>query len=78
MVAGQRVALGHTHQHQTVTVRVSETTLAIEFDDGDTRIVRRTTTKPVRSIKGHRPRTVPSISKADCQASTDTDPSGIS
>ena len=62
MVAGQKVALGRTHQHQTVTVLVSETTLAVEFDDGDTRVVRRTTSQPVRSIKGHRPRTVPSIS----------------
>jgi hypothetical protein len=39
-----RVALGRTNQHQTVTV--SETTLAIKLDDGETRIVRRTTTLP--------------------------------
>jgi hypothetical protein len=39
MVAGQKIALGRTHQHQTVTVRVSETTLTVEFDDGDTRTV---------------------------------------
>jgi hypothetical protein len=57
MVAGQKVALGRVHKHQTVTVVVSETTLAFELDDGDTRVVRRTTTQPVRSIKGHRPRT---------------------
>lgn len=57
MVAGQKVALGRTHKHQTVTVLVSETTLAIELEDGDTRVVRRTTDQPVRSIKGHRPRT---------------------
>jgi hypothetical protein len=57
MVTGQKVALGRTHQHQTVTVIVSETTLAIELADGDVRVVRRTTTQPVRSIKGHRPRT---------------------
>ena len=31
---------------------VSATTLAIEFADGDTRVIRRTTTEPVRSIKG--------------------------
>ena len=52
LVAGQKVALGRVHQHQTVTVHVSETTLAIELDDGETRIVRRTTTLPVRNIKG--------------------------
>jgi transposase InsO family protein len=57
MVCGQKVALGRGHKHQTVTIAVSETTLAIELVDGDTRIVRRTTTQPVRSIKSHRPRT---------------------
>ena len=31
-------------------------TLAIEFSDGDTRVIR-TTTQPVRSIKAQRPRT---------------------
>ena len=36
---------------------VSDTTLAIEFTDGDTQVIRRTTTRPVRSIKGQRPRT---------------------
>jgi hypothetical protein len=62
MVVGQKVALGRIHQHQTVTVLVAETTLTVEFDDGDTRIIRRTTTQPVRSIKGQRPRTATSIS----------------
>lgn len=57
MVAGQKVALGRQHRHRTVTVHVSDTTLAIELDDGDTRIERRTTTQAVRSIKGQRPRT---------------------
>jgi hypothetical protein len=57
MVAGQKVALGRQLTHHTVTVHVSETTLAIELPDGDTRIVRRTTEQPVRSIKGQRPRT---------------------
>jgi hypothetical protein len=61
-VAGQRVALGRTHQHQTVTVLVSETALAIEFTDGDTKIISRTTSQPVRSIKGQRPRTATNIS----------------
>lgn len=61
MVCGQKVALGRTHAHQTVTIHVAETTLAIEVDD-ETRIVRRTTTAPVRNIKVDRPRTVPSVS----------------
>jgi transposase InsO family protein len=62
MVVGQKVALGRTYQHQTVTVLVADTTLTVEFDDGDTRVIRRTTTQPVRSIKGQRPRTATSNS----------------
>lgn len=61
-VYSQRVALGRVHRHQTVKIHVSETTLAIELDDGKTRVVRRTTTLPVRNINADRPRTVPSIS----------------
>jgi len=57
IVAGQKIALGRVHKHQTVTVLVSETTLAIHSQDGDVRVVRRTTTQPVRSIKEQRPRT---------------------
>ena len=62
MVAGQTAALGRAHAGQTVTVLVSDTTLAIELGDGDTRVIRRTTTQPVRSIKGQRPRTATPIS----------------
>ena len=57
MVAGQKIALGREHQHRTVTVVVSETTLAIELPDADDLVVRRTTDQPIRSIKGQRPRT---------------------
>ena len=57
VVAGQKISLGRVHQHQTVTVLVAETTMAIDLGDGDTKVVRRTTTQPVRSIKGQRPRT---------------------
>jgi transposase-like protein len=57
MVVGQKVALGRIHKHQTVAVLVSDTTLAVELADGDVRVIRRTTTQPVRSIKGQRPRT---------------------
>ena len=52
IVCGQKVALGRAYQHQTLTIWVSETTLAIELPDRDTKIVRRTTTQPARSIKG--------------------------
>jgi hypothetical protein len=57
MVCGQKVALGRVHRHQTLTVHVSDTTLAIELDDGEIRVVRRTTT-PVLNIKANRPRPV--------------------
>jgi hypothetical protein len=57
MVAGQTAALGRSHAGQTVTIHVSDTTLTVEFTDGDSRVIRRTTTQPVRSIKGQRPRT---------------------
>ena len=56
MVCGQKVALGRDQRHRTLTVHVSDTTLAIEVDDGETRVVRRTTTLPVRNIKADRPR----------------------
>ncbi|WP_174361707.1 hypothetical protein [Micromonospora aurantiaca (nom. illeg.)] len=62
MVAGQKVALGRLHRHQTVTVTVSETTLAIELTDDDTKVIRRSTTQPVRSIKGQRPRIATHVS----------------
>jgi hypothetical protein len=62
MVCGQKIALGRSHAGQTVTVHVSDTTLAIEFDDAETRVVRSTTTTPVRNIKADQPRTIPSVS----------------
>ena len=62
MVVGQKVALGRIHQHQTGAVLVSDATLTVEFGDGDTRVIRRTTTQPVRSIKGQRSRTATSFS----------------
>lgn len=55
MVVGQQVALGRIHARAIVTVHVSDTTLTIELPD-DTRVVRRTTTQPVRNIKAARPR----------------------
>ena len=56
----QKVALGRIHARQTVTVIVSETTLTIELDDGESRVVRRTTTTAVRNIKANQPRPVSS------------------
>jgi hypothetical protein len=47
------------HAGQALNVAVSKTTLAIEVDDPETRMVHRTTTTPVRNIKADRPRTVP-------------------
>ena len=54
-VYGQKVALGRPSAHATLTIHVSETTLAIELDDQEVRTLRRTTTKPVRTVKADRP-----------------------
>jgi transposase InsO family protein len=62
VICGQKIALGRAHAGQTLTIAVSDTTLAIELDDAETRVVRRTTTTPVRNIKADRPWTVPSVS----------------
>lgn len=62
MVAGQKVALGRTHRGQEVEIHVSDTTLAIHLPGHDVRVIRRTTTRPIRNIKSDRPRTVPSVS----------------
>jgi hypothetical protein len=62
MVAGQKIALGRLHRHRTLTVTVSDTTIAIDLGDGDVQVVRRTNSQPVRSIKGQRPRIAISIS----------------
>ena len=61
-ICSQKVALGRIHRYQTVAIWVSETTLAIELDDGETRVVRRTTTTPVINIKSTRPRSGPLVS----------------
>jgi transposase InsO family protein len=57
-VCGQRVGVGRAYARRTLTVAVSDTTLAIELDDGDSHIVRRTTTSPATTIKARSPRTV--------------------
>lgn len=43
MVAGQKVVVDRIHQHQTVTVLVSDTTFAIDL--GDTQTIRRASSK---------------------------------
>jgi hypothetical protein len=63
MVAGQKIALGRDHKHRTLRVHVSDTTITIGLGGAENLTVRRTTTQPVRSIKGQRPRTAePSVS----------------
>jgi transposase InsO family protein len=61
-VCQQKVALGRIHRYETFTIAVSDTTLAIELGDQETRVVRRTTTTPVINIKSNRPRPVPIVS----------------
>ena len=62
MVAGQKIALGRIHAARVVTAHVAEHTITIDLGGDDTRTIRRTTTQPVRSIKGQRPRTATPIS----------------
>jgi transposase InsO family protein len=54
-VCRQHVSLGRIHAGRTIRVHVSEHTLAIELDDGETRTIRRTTSRPVVVIKANRP-----------------------
>src|SRR5262245_45661118 len=47
MVAGQKIALGREHKHRTLTVHVSDPTIAIDTPGADARTVRRPTTQHV-------------------------------
>jgi transposase InsO family protein len=67
-VCRQTTALGRIHAGRTVTVHVSEHTLAIELDD-ETRTVRRTTTNPVVVIKGSRHQRAPQADRPAPSAS---------
>src|SRR4051812_24374407 len=58
VVCRQRVSLGRVHAGRMIHVHVSEHTLAIELD-GETRTIRRTTTRPVAVVKGSRPHQPP-------------------
>lgn len=57
MVAGQEVAQGRQHQRRAVTIHVAETMMAIELDEEEAMVVRRTTDQAVRNLKPRRPRT---------------------
>ena len=56
-VARQRIGLGRVHARRTLTVHVSDTTITVELGDGDTHVVRRTTTMAVVNIKSRPPQT---------------------
>jgi transposase InsO family protein len=62
MVAGQKIALGRIHARRIVTVHVAADTITIDLASDDTRIVRRTTTQPVRSIKAQQHRKAAHVS----------------
>jgi len=64
VVAGQKVSLGRSLAGTTVTVHVAEKSLVIELTDGESTVVPRTTTAPVRSIKGQRPRAATSVERS--------------
>jgi hypothetical protein len=54
MVVGRKIALGRLYRHRTLTVNVSDTTLAIELDEGEVKVVRRTNRQPVRMPRRRR------------------------
>jgi hypothetical protein len=62
MVAGQKIALGRIHARRIITVHVAADTITIDLASDDTRVVRRTTTQPVRSIKAQQPRKAAHVS----------------
>ena len=62
MVVAQKIALGRMHKAPDRHRAHLETTVTVEPGDGDIRVIRRTTTQPVNSIKGQRPRTATSVS----------------
>src|SRR5215211_9204749 len=71
-VCRQPVALGRVHAGRTVRVHVSEHTLAVELD-GETRFVRRTTSRPVVVVKANRP---PRARATSTELSASHDPAG--
>jgi len=61
-ICGQRVGLGRSYARRTMFVTVSESTLAVQLDDGDFHVVRRTNAKAVTTMKARPPRTVTKMS----------------
>jgi hypothetical protein len=61
MIAGQKIALGRAHAGQVAAVHVASETVTVDLD-GSTRTFRRTTTRPVRSIKAAQPRKAAHVS----------------
>jgi transposase InsO family protein len=59
-VAGQKISVGRSQAGRTVTVHVADITLTVDLGD-DTRTLQRSTDKPARWIKAHRPRNTPSV-----------------
>ena len=62
MIAGQKIALGRIHARRIVTVHVAADTITIDLASDDIRVVLRTTTQPVRSIKAQQPRKAAHVS----------------
>jgi hypothetical protein len=62
MIAGQKIALGRIHARRIVTVHVAAEVITIDLASDDIRVVRRTTTQPVRSIKAQQPRKAAHVS----------------
>jgi N-dimethylarginine dimethylaminohydrolase len=60
LVGGQRIFIGRTHRHETVSIDVTDTTLTVHYDSGTSKVFARTNDHPVRWIKAHRPRKVES------------------
>jgi transposase InsO family protein len=72
-VCRQRISLGRVHAGHTIPINVSEHTLAVELD-GETRTIRRTTTRPVIVAKGSRPHR-PRATSTELSASADPEKS---
>ncbi|MER5462008.1 hypothetical protein ABT010_15215 [Streptomyces sp. NPDC002668] len=60
MVCRQVVSLGRMYAGQTVTVRVAEPTFTAELDGG-VRVIKRTTSVPVRNVKANKPHEVSDV-----------------
>jgi hypothetical protein len=62
MVAGQKIALGRIHARQIITIHVATEVMTIDLGGDDTRVMRRTTTQPVRSSKAQQHRKAAHVS----------------